>query len=356
LLLLGRIEAGRSILLGAMLVAILAFLPASAAVAAFPGDNGRIAYSGRLGTPHGEIPHPEDEPFNIFTILPDGSGRQQLTHVTDPNLDSLWPSWSPDGRSLVFVREDYWTCATTGPDDISQVIMMNADGSNETRIIDVGWCRPSPSFSPSGQRIAYTTGTKIFSVRTDGTDRRLLAKGCPFNRPGTRLCSPGSGETVCCSRWSPAGRRIAFAGQPKGRHRYGIWTVRRDGSRLRPIDAKAAATTIDYSPDGQHLVFDPVVNGSIQIYLVGADGSGQHVIPGTDHLSHPAYAPAGDRIVLSHVLTVAPGAAAVLCADLYTISPAGSEGQPITHNCSGGSGFSSGVADMPTWQPAPGSG
>lgn len=169
-------------LLGAMLLGILASLPASAAVAAFPGGNGRIAYSGTAFSDPGE----PIEPPHIFTVLPDGSGKQQLT---DAPIADFQPSWSADGRRLVFVRG--------GPTGAVQLFTMNADGSNQAKLADISVREPcidpcpSPAFSPSGRRIVYSTGQEIVTVRSDGSNRHRLLEATSL-RHGGRLTVDGS--------------------------------------------------------------------------------------------------------------------------------------------------------------------
>jgi Tol biopolymer transport system component len=70
-------------------------------------------------------------PSDLYTIRPDGSGLQQLTHnphgsTVHPNTDrsgpvSAQPTWAPDGRSIYFVQIDgvappRFSIATVAPD------------------------------------------------------------------------------------------------------------------------------------------------------------------------------------------------------------------------------------------------
>lgn len=72
-----------------LLAAIMLMLAATAADAAFPGQDGKIAFSRdnyRQGT------------SGIFTIAPDGGGQQRI----GPEF-GYSPSWSADGQKLVFI-------------------------------------------------------------------------------------------------------------------------------------------------------------------------------------------------------------------------------------------------------------
>jgi Tol biopolymer transport system component len=43
-----------------------------------------------------------DEPVNLVTIRPDGSGMTPLTHFTDSTTSAFAGSFSPDGKQIVF--------------------------------------------------------------------------------------------------------------------------------------------------------------------------------------------------------------------------------------------------------------
>jgi Tol biopolymer transport system component len=338
--------------IGAILCGMLALLAPAVAEAAFPGDNGRIAYVG---------PSADEPNAHIFTILPDGSGEQQLT---DSPTSDCCPSWSADGRSLVFGRD-------------RQVMMMSADGGDQIRLVD----GLGPSFSPSGHRIAYSTHryseespqrwrNAIFTVRTDGTDPRRLVTSAPVcfpvepdaadeamvrrRRSGLSERCGWPTQYVAGPRYSPTGRRIVFSGTPKGKRKGGIWSIRRDGSRLRRLTVSRCDSHPDYSPNARRIVFTHAkycAGHPPGIHVMRADGSHERAIPDTDGIwrfDGPAWAPAGGRIVASFFLsTDLLGGGG--CIDLHTMSPKGADRQRVTNNCPQ-TGF---YASEPSWQPLP---
>jgi Tol biopolymer transport system component len=292
---------------------MLVALSPSAAVAAFPGENGRIAYSNA----------------DILTVLPDGSGLRQLTD--DSAIDS-GPSWSPDGRRLVF---------TSSPELLapSRVVTINADGGDRRTVVAGRRCCGSASFSPTGRRILYTTGYSIRTIRSDGTDpRRVLSSRRLW---GGQLISP---------KYSPSGRRIVFRlavpFRSKG-ERPGIWSMRRNGTRLRLLTGGNRVRDPDYSPDGRMIVFGRPSRGPV--WVMRADGSHERPIPDTDSALDPVYAPDGNRIAVEIVSDRDLG---FVCSDIYTISPAGTDTQRVTHGCDPVSGLG-GRATTPSWQPLP---
>ena len=152
------------------LAALLAALTwAGPAHAAFPGDNGRIAYSGWT---HREPPYAGT--YDIYTINPDGTDRRQLT--THDDQDST-PSWSSDGRRIVYERaSSIYAIDADGSND--RQVSVPADGSNES----------SPAWSPDGSRVVYDalrgSGSAItldLFVTTMGASR----PGCSRIRPPT---------------------------------------------------------------------------------------------------------------------------------------------------------------------------
>jgi TolB protein len=71
---------------------------------------------------------------DIYLIHPDGTGLRRLTRLTNNNVS---PAWSPDGKRIVFASD-------RGHDDVSDIYVMNADGTKQTRLT-------ADSFSPDWQ-------------------------------------------------------------------------------------------------------------------------------------------------------------------------------------------------------------
>jgi len=115
----------------------------------------------------------------IFVINPDGTGNAQLIPDNTRQGDSekymeAWgaPSWSPDGKSLVY----------TSLDEIGMQKMykVNADGSGKTAVLDEISRQWSPAFSPDGKNIVYVSyplekyKEELFIVDIAGTARKQL--------------------------------------------------------------------------------------------------------------------------------------------------------------------------------------
>jgi TolB protein len=318
-----RVRGGLLLALG---VLISLALP-GAAPGAFPGANGRIAYV-----------EPEPNTYDIYTVLPDGSGTERLT---DNGVDDLFPSWSANGHRLTYLRGSYY-----GP---NQVFTSGAQGGNKTQVTHERGTLRSPHFSPSGGRIVYARlffdKSWIFTIRSDGTDLRRVVTGDYLDSPS----------------YSPNGRRIAFVGEPKGR-RSGIWTIEADGSHLRRLTRTGGDKNFglfpEWAPDGRHLMFvrcdvgasDRTCEGDLK--LIRLDGSHRRTITSFfGHFSPPVFSPTGDRIALVHIEASLDD---YFCSDIFTITLGGSDSGPITDFCEqfddrGTRRF----AEQPSWQPIP---
>ena len=75
--------------------------------------------------------------FKLCLITPDGQKRLQIT--TGPGIDDS-PSWSPDGRHVIF------SSMVNGQ---SHIFMINRDGTEQERLTSGGMRHSSPSWSPA---------------------------------------------------------------------------------------------------------------------------------------------------------------------------------------------------------------
>jgi Tol biopolymer transport system component len=69
-------------------------------------------------------PHP-GKSANLFTISPAGGAMTQLTHFSGGKTQGFGPSWSPDGRKIVWHK--------IGP-ALNQLFVMDGDGGNQRQL------------------------------------------------------------------------------------------------------------------------------------------------------------------------------------------------------------------------------
>ena len=130
-------------------------------------DGTRIAFWSRQ-VAEGVLNHSD-----IFVMDADGANRTNLTQ--NPRAYNSTPSWSPDGSKIAFAaysnvdRVDPWNANL-------DILLMNADGTNPVRLTKdapVNWL---PSWSPDGKRIVFMRQTHddpitadIYVMNADGT-------------------------------------------------------------------------------------------------------------------------------------------------------------------------------------------
>ena len=207
-----------AVLASSLLFVLVLVAPAEAA---FPGKNGKIAYSCR-------VPDPVFSEEHICVANPDGSGMATLA-------EGWGPVWSPDGTQIAFEAP---TGSPGSPQ--SKIYLMNADG---TAVTDVDASPPSwaanyifgraapplgcrvtalpPSFrfvSPDG-RLATSWGEPVIEISPSG-----LRKECSWplyveNADGTHQQQIGTRLNVAArygndwhgpivADWSPESNRV----------------------------------------------------------------------------------------------------------------------------------------------------
>jgi hypothetical protein len=147
------------------------------------------------------------------------------------------------------------------PFDCMTLWLVEEDGSG-LRQLPVGTSgapRFDPTWSHDGTRIAYNLGRELRSVRTDGSDDRLI-----FDN--------GMGPD-----WSPVEDLIAFARTEPPALSSDIYVIRSDGSGLRLVAAGIGnEDSVRFTADGKRLEF--YRNGAPEsgLYSIALDGTDEH--------------------------------------------------------------------------------
>jgi Tol biopolymer transport system component len=247
---------------------------------------------------------------------------QRITPVVGLELISTltgsdrWPSLSPDGRRIAFVRETAGT---------PQVWVKNVGGANPIQITFGDLPAVRPRWSAQGGHIIYSTrGGGIWSMALSGGEpRRIVENGwnadlspdgaqLVFERSGQILTATADGSQIRAlsnlpavpyygDTWptlSPDGRWIAIFVGEQGR--FGdYWIIPLDGGHARRVTndfAEGGAPA--WTPDGKALVVPSARAGSVNLWRVAVSGGVPEALttgPGDD--LDPKVAP-DDRTVL----------------------------------------------------------
>ena len=109
-------------------------------------------FAATIPGPNGQIAfssNREDDNYEIYAMHGDG---HDVTRLTDEEADDFNPSWSPDGQKIAF-------SSFRDSSANEEIYVMNADdGSNVIRLThDETAVDREPSWSPDGQKIAFSS-------------------------------------------------------------------------------------------------------------------------------------------------------------------------------------------------------
>ena len=203
--------------------------------------------------------------------------------LSDRGTDNLHPSWSPDGRKLVFEG-----CRRSRSCDEPAIFVVRRSGGGLRQLAKQG---DAPVWSPTGAWIAYhgkqaksDECAGLVRVKPSGRGRRALLPRKPDSHDA---CSWGGAG----ADFAPDGKRLVYYGLHPGRveefpnpgggtfkvqhYDPGMYTVGLDGSHRRIVRTRSLDDTeffvipFTWSPDGRSLLW----RDERGTYVGDADGS-----------------------------------------------------------------------------------
>jgi len=239
---------------------------------------------------------------SVVVMNPDGSNRRRIFDADKSGLDpamvqrgmagAFQPAWSPDGQWVAFGLGVWFQARRTGS---AKIMRVRVDGSGLEELTDGKVHSGFPSYSADGRQIVYRVWgerEKDYGLRIlDLADRttRVLTTGYD-NLPG----------------WSPDGSRILFTRRvdtvnfdiftikPDGSDLLRLTTNRAtDGHAVWTADGRIMWNSGIYGFRDEAALYDNTFQQYGQIFVMNADGSGKRMI--TDSRwedSMPLYIPA----------------------------------------------------------------
>lgn len=209
--------------------------------------------------------------YDIYYI--NANSGKAITQITNTDENEFYPSWSPDGKLIVFekgatpktfVQYRATSSRITGSSIVrvteNQIWIKNLE-SGELKMIGQGSC---PKFSPSGKEIVFikydinrSRTSEIGSVWTmsaDGENQRQITN-----------TSLGSAFFPC---WSPDGKTIAFQLIKRDKSDADIYTVNVTGENLKQHTINKSDDLAPYWSKDNYLYFTSDRGSSRQKYLI----------------------------------------------------------------------------------------
>jgi Tol biopolymer transport system component len=259
------LAAALTCLAAALFAGVGALTPARAA---FPGANGRIAFSKFVSD------------YEIYSMNPDGSDQTNLSN--NPATDQS-PAWSPDGTQIAF----YSTRDVVGSVVNYEIYVMNADGSGQTNISTDPAMDTDPAWSPDGSKIVFVSdragNPDIWVMNADGSGATRLTTAVAFD---------------VAPEWSPDGKQIAFTSFRDGNAEIYAMTASDGTDQVNLTNNPAFDYGPSWSPDSLRIAFESNRDGDSDIYVMNRDGSSPTNLTNssTGNNTAPAWSPDGTKI------------------------------------------------------------
>jgi TolB protein len=254
--------------------------------------NTRIAYVSNSGGRFKEI----------YVSHLDGSEKFQ---VTDNHTINLSPSWSADGRSILYssfkergqtlylfelfsgkeikftprgaakylggklAPDGQTVVATLELAGNSNLYLLDRSGNVIRRLTDEPGIEVSPAWAPDGKQIVYVSdrsgAPQLYILDlASGKTRRLTYSGAYNTSP----------------EWSPKGERIVYTGRVGSR--FAIFSIAVDGGEPRKLTAESSdSEDPTWSPDGRFIAFSSNRAGKYHLYVMQASGENQRRLTGS---------------------------------------------------------------------------
>lgn len=216
----------------------------------------------------------ENRLFSLVVADADGENEQKIMESPDPIMS---PAWSPDSRQLAYVSFE---------DSVSSIFVQTLRTGNRLKVSSRPGINGAPSFSPDGRKLVLTLG---------GADGNLDIHVLDLtSRELTRLTTNRSIDTE--GSWSPDGDFIYFTSDRSGGPQ--VYRVPATGGSPERVTFEGSYNARPrLSPDGEKLAMVHLDRGNYRIAVMDLDSDEVLVLSAGRQDESPSFAPNSDTLI-----------------------------------------------------------
>ena len=176
-----------------------------------------------------------DTLYHIYVMEDNGSN---VRRITDPAFYDINPRWFPDGKQIMFQRD----LTRGGGEYNSEFYIMDDQGFGEYNFMAHHPTDGYPVLSPDGKQIAFESTRAgewdIYTYHLESGHLRQLTDNLDNREWSTRM------------DWSPDGNQIVY--EHNGKDGDNIWTMKADGTKKKT--AQSTSVELPYLSGGTEVV------------------------------------------------------------------------------------------------------
>jgi Tol biopolymer transport system component/DNA-binding winged helix-turn-helix (wHTH) protein len=244
----------------------------------------------------------QQQPFSIFSIGIETGEKTKLTAPPTGSVGDFFPAFSPDQKTLAFVRSnsiaaaDIYLQPIDGGEpkrltfdntsirglswtaDAKEIVFASRRGGSTYNLWKVSTADATPERLTTSERDVYSPTVSRQERRLSYTQSLMDSNVWRIRSHGSKGHEDAPLKLISSSQedngpqFSPDGKKIVFASRRSGS--FEIWVCDSDGSNQRQLtDIGGPLTgTPRWSPDGRQIVFDSWIEGNADIYVISVDG------------------------------------------------------------------------------------
>jgi Tol biopolymer transport system component len=201
----------------------------------------------------------------LFLKRMDTGEEKPLTHS---DTDDIQPAWSPDGRTLAFVRSAQAGARLEpgdvfGPYEGGHLWVLDLETRKERKLLEGAF---NPSYSPDGTRIAVDASWV--------GPRRLWIVDAQGRNPQQATTDDSEATVHLRPRWSPDGSRLVFQNLERTKFDVRVAEVK-TGKLTFVTNDLAQDIGPSWSPSGRFIYFSSYRSGGLNLWRVPVSSSGR---------------------------------------------------------------------------------